>query len=83
MPLRFAALAVAGWLALGGASLAGDDAKPEATGKPTPIGDASHAVSPAGFVYTEAGAPTVPPELRRHHRPALSRRPASRRSASG
>jgi len=81
MPLRFAALAAAGWLALGAASFAGDDAKLEATGKPTPIGDVSHSVSPVGFVYTEAGAPTVPPELRRHRRPALSHRPAPKKNA--
>ncbi len=80
MPLRYATLAVAGWLALGAASVAGDEAKPEATGKPTPIGDVSHAVSPVGFIYTEApGAPNVPPELRRRHRAPLSHKPAPKK----
>jgi len=78
MPSRCAIVAVAGWLALGGASLAGD----EATGRPTPIGHVSREVSPAGFVYTEApGVPTVPPELRKRHRPILNHKPAPKRFA--
>jgi len=71
MLLRPAVLAVAVWLELGVGTLAdgAPSVVPLATGEPTRIGNVSHDVSPAGFVYTVApGAPAAPPELRRSMR---------------
>ncbi len=84
---RLAVFAVAGWLVLGGAALADGipAVVPAATGEPLRIGNVSHDVSPAGFVYTVApGAPAAPPELRRsprHRNPGMAK-PVPRKHAA-